>query len=655
MIGSPVSRRARSGLWRTFRRFKTSTGSSLPARRLLPAVRDRCKRLETLTDNEIERFAESIRTNLSTVDASPVGNDDWLHGIAVITECVRRETGMTYHDVQLVAGHTIASGQIAEMATGEGKTIVAGIPSALGAMQGRRVHVATTNEYLARRDFEQLKGVFERLGLTASSLKEGETGPSKAAAYRSDIVYGTGYEFGFDMLRDQLTLRAHRHRALGHDHIARLRGISHSGTPTMQLSHDHFVIDEIDSVLLDEAMTPLIISASAPTSKGEAEAYSLAEQLVSTLARDVDFQFGANDREIVLTDQGHNRIEEARRQHAALELKRRWDHYVQNALQARFVFKRDVDYVVMDGKIQIVDQQTGRIHDERTWQSGLHQAVEAHEGVEVTAENQAAARISRQNYAGIYQQISGMTGTAQDAESEFRELYSASVVPIPRHRPLQRELLPERFFQSADARSRAIAESANSRRLHGQPVLIGTRTIRQSEEISDAISKLGVDHLVLNGKQDQEEAEIIAQAGQSGAVTIATNMAGRGTDIKPDSNALDAGGLHVIVAEHHLFRRVDRQLIGRCARQGDPGSCELYTSADDVLLQRHGERLAKQLRQQADHLGEIHRPLSQEVSRLQAVAEDQAREVRRQLMQQDAWQSEVLNVLARDGRGMKAG
>lgn len=603
--------------------------------------------IQDCSDRELSRMAERVREGGTRTSRNSLSDPNLL-GTSLVAEAIRRTTGLQYYDVQLHAGLVVAAGCIAEMATGEGKTIVAAIPTVLSVLNRQQVHVATTNAYLAQRDHNQLQAAFELLGLTSGVLEPGQSEAVKRRVYQSDIVYAPGYELGFDYLRDRLKLRSDSKPILGEQLLRSLRGLYAVTDPLIQQRHDRLIIDEIDSVLLDEAMTPLIISAPVSGPPPDESIYRLAQQVASDLRMGVDYELDAAGRTVQLTDTGHQRIEARRPDRTIGRLRRRWDHYVHNALRAECVLRRDVDYVIADGEVRIVDPQTGRIFAERSWQDGLHQAVEANEQLSITAENEATARISRQRYALIYQHLSGMSGTAVEAEEEFQSLYGLPVTPIPRHRPLQRTELPLRGFADAAARNRAIVEDVRNRQQRRQPVLIGTRTIEQSEQLAELLTAAGLEHLVLNGKQDADEAEIIALAGTPGRVTIATNMAGRGTDIRLATASREAGGLHVIATEPHPFRRIDRQLLGRCARQGDPGSCQIFVTSEDELLARFDSPLAVQLSRRANSNGEVMDFDRGMIERLQRQAERSAREQRRQLRQQDSWLQDVLQTLARD-------
>ncbi|MCL4112624.1 UNVERIFIED_CONTAM: hypothetical protein GTU68_044010 [Idotea baltica] len=542
-----------------------------------------------------------------------------------MTEAVVRTQKKTYYDVQLLAGLVLASGAIAEMQTGEGKTLVTALPAFLHGLTGNGVHVATTNDYLAARDFEELKPAFTLLGLTVGLLEEQGDPVNKLAGYGCDVTWGTGYEYGFDFLKDQLALRRQ---------------------PKIQDGHAFAIIDEIDSVLIDEATTPLVLSGSVSDDELSRPVYEFARKVSDTLVADTHFLLDEPKRSTQLTADGWAHIHTDLPANLTALFRRPWSQYVEHALRARYVLKRDVDFVVVDDEVQIVDVNTGRIHSERTWRAGLHQAVETRTGVPITTEKESMARISRQRYFQFYSTMCGMTGTATGNEREMREFYSLPIVTIPLNRPSNRKYLGERFFDSNDSKFRAIADDVQLRSPTGQPILVGTRTIEQSYLLADVLTQRGIKHSVLNGTQDEDEAMIVSKAGLDGTVTIATNMAGRGTDIKLNQSATDAGGLHVIVAEHHDSPRVDRQLVGRSARQGDPGSCQFFSAAEDTLIRVNSEQLADAILRNAGESGECSKDFSSDIARIQAEVEEQGYSQRRRMVDHDHWLEQVLETVA---------
>lgn len=612
--------------------------------KLVREARHRATELEQVSDRELRDLAATLRESSEQI-GSAISTEQraaqHIAGAALVREAVRRVRRLKYHGEQLLAGIVLASGHIAEMATGEGKTIVAAIPAFLSWVAGRQTHVATPNSYLSLRDCKQIQPALEMLGVSVSLLPERNDLAGKKKAYQADVVYGTGYEFGFDYLRDQLSLRNQPPCALGSELLDALSGRARPALPILQRHRDFTVIDEVDSVLIDEAMTPLILSEgddglALPTP------YLAARSLAADLVRGDHFHVDLANRQIRLTDAGRAHVFDWLERHPLGELRRSWDSYLVNALQAQYIFEQGVDYVIRNGEVQIVDQKTGRIFSERTWRDGLHQAIEAFVGVAITNERASAARITRQRFYQLYSSICGMTGTAETADEEFNAIYRLKTVLIPRHRPCRRVDLPDRFFATKDSKFRAIVAEIMERHRCGQPVLVGTRTIGDSNMLSMLLDSIRVPHQVLNGLQDADEAEIISRAGQYRAITVATNMAGRGTDIKPDERALAVGGLFVIGVERNESRRVDRQLAGRAGRQGDFGFSRFFVSADDELLQRFAPKLGKRLRRTAGKDGEIHDNYGPMITTLQHAAETKAFQLRRKMVEHDRWLDDIL-------------
>ncbi|MCL4112867.1 UNVERIFIED_CONTAM: hypothetical protein GTU68_024989 [Idotea baltica] len=604
---------------------KTAGSGSLFPRELCNFVRSQSKKLCLLTDAEIARASEDLRERgcALAVDSLSARNALLQDAFALSTEAVRRSTGKTFYDVQLHAGSVLASGDLAEMATGEGKTLVTLLPVYAAVVGGHNVHVATTNSYLADRDCEELRPAFDALGVSLALLPEENDDVKKRAAYDCDVTYGTGYEFGFDYLRDQ-TERAR---------------------PTLvQSARAVTIVDEIDSVLIDEANTPLVISFFSDD-KADDSPYRLAAATADAFDQDQDYELILREAKITLTKSGLQKAQDVHRGRPDLLLQRPWRIYIEQALRAKHLLHRDIDYVLQDDGIALVDQQTGRIFPERKWRDGLHQAIEFKEGVELTAETNSFARISRQRFFQMYDHATGMTGTATDAASEFHGFFGLNVVPIPLNRPSKRKQLPGRFFVDDQARMDAMIKDVASRHRLRQPVLLGTRTIQQSLQIGDSLKAAGLPYQILNGLQDASEAEIVAEAGQAGRITVATNMAGRGTDIKLTDEGRSAGGLHVVVAEPNRSCRVDRQLIGRAARQGDPGSCQFFVSATDDLLMDLGPALVRKIRSSANRSGESLRDHIPDLLLLQRRAERVDFAKRRHLLQQEFWVEGILKNL----------
>lgn len=566
---------------------------------------------------------------------------------ALIDEALRRTRGFSLYDVQLLAGLALARGSIAEMQTGEGKTLVAALPAIVHALGGRGVHVLTVNSYLAERDFEQLAPVIKLLGLSAGFLGANDSREKKAAAYACDITYGPGYEFGFDYLRDQAAQKCAGTPRLGESYRQSLTGPRGTAAMRVQRGFAFAVIDEIDSVLLDEANSPLLLSDGAPSPARNAQAFVIARSLAEELRAERDYQLDSAANSVSLTKLGIEKANAQAERAAAFGLERPWPNYVEQALRARWLYQRDVDYIVSDGRIDIVDQNTGRVFVDRSWRDGLHQAVQAKEGAPILAEQKPLVRISRQRYFRLYDGLCGMTGTATGSEAEFRTVYRLPVTTIPLRKPSQRKRLPTRWFANEPAKIRAIAKEVGVIHATGQPVLVGARTISSTEALAKLLEAMQIPYLLLNGKQDADEAAVIAKAGQVGAVTLATNMAGRGTDIRLGPGAAELGGLHVLGVECHESQRVDRQLAGRAARQGDPGACRFFVSADDQLLCRHAPSLVRRLQLAAGDSGEALGDYTDHVEKAQLKAEREGAVARRQLLAHDDWLEDVLATLVK--------
>ncbi len=614
---------------------------------ILGEIRKRAAVLEKASQDEFRRISEELKQLIQIGSNSALGQYCVVESFALTSEALRRTTGKVYYDCQLLAGLVLATGAIAEMQTGEGKTITCGLPAVLYGMTGAGVHVATTNAYLAKRDYEELLPIFEMLGLTAALVVSEQDKREKQIAYAQDIIYGTGYEFGFDFLRDQLALRNKIELPLGTRFLSRLRGIPTQEIGLMQRELGFAIIDEADSVLIDEATTPLILSGSSGSIEPVRQVYHYAMSQADQLIEDDGFEIDAINKSIRLTERGWRQVHEQLTPQIQLNLQRPWNQYIEQALYASHLLKRDVDYVARDDQVVLVDQNTGRIHEERKWRSGLHQAIEIRENVTLTEEREIEARITRQRYFGFYDRIAGMTGTAAGNEGELVEFYRLPVVEIARNKPSQRRTTAARYFSGREFKHVAIAKDVLARSQLGQPVLVGTRTITQSRELSSLLEKWSLPHLVLNGTQDHDEAEIISRAGAPGAVTIATNMAGRGTDIRIDGHSRDAGGLHVVVVEHHDSPRVDRQLIGRCARQSDPGSCQFFVSADDEIIRRYDPKLANTIMRAAGRDGECTATFDFEVASLQKRIERINFGSRKKMVVQDHWIESVQESVAK--------
>lgn len=518
--------------------------------------------LKKLSDSSLANKTNEFKARLAKGETL----DDILpEAFAVVREASRRVLGMRHFDVQLIGGIVLHRGNIAEMCTGEGKTLVATAPVYLNALEGKGVHVITVNDYLAKRDSEWMGQVYKFLGLSVGLIVHDLDFQQRKIAYNSDITYGTNNEFGFDYLRDNMVTSLDQmvHRPL-----------------------HYCLIDEVDSILIDEARTPLIISG--PGQKSTDNYYVMAK-LVPHLKKDEDYTIDEKQKTVAPTEAGVAKMEKM------LHVENLYDaenlelnHLFVQALRAQTMMQRDKDYVVKDGEVVIVDEFTGRLMYGRRYSDGLHQAIEAKEGLEVQRESQTLATITFQNYFRMYDKLAGMTGTAKTEEQEFIKIYGLPVIQIPTNKPIQRKDLPDVVFKTKRGKYRAVVKEVERRHATGQPILIGTTSIEQSEELSHMLDAAKIPHSVLNAKYHEKEAAIVALAGQKGAVTIATNMAGRGTDIQLGDGVAELGGLAIIGTERHESRRIDNQLRGRAGRQGDPGSSQFFLSLEDDLLRIFG-------------------------------------------------------------------
>ena len=518
--------------------------------------------MERLSDDELKGKTEEFKTryqNGETVD------DLLTEAFAVVREGARRVLGLYPYPVQLMGGISLHEGNISEMKTGEGKTLTSTMPVYLNALTGKGVHVVTVNEYLASRDASEMGQLYTFLGLTVGLNVNSLSKEEKQEAYACDITYSTNNELGFDYLRDNMVLYKEQ---------------------MVQRPLHYAVIDEVDSILIDEARTPLIISGSAQKS---AQLYIQANAFVNTLKREEDYTYDEKTKGVQLTEAGMTKAERSFGIDNLFDISHvTLNHHITQALKAHASMHCDVDYVVQDGEIVIVDQFTGRLMKGRRYSDGLHQAIEAKEALEIQNESMTLATITFQNYFRMYEKLSGMTGTAKTEEEEFRNIYNMNVVMIPTNRPIARDDRADLIYATMDGKFRAVVEDIAERNQKGQPILVGTVAIETSEIISKYLTKKGIRHNILNAKNHEREAEIILEAGQKGAVTIATNMAGRGTDIKLGEGVKEAGGLAVLGTERHESRRIDNQLRGRSGRQGDPGVTQFYLSMEDELMRRFG-------------------------------------------------------------------
>jgi len=590
---------------------------------------------------------------------------------AAVREAAKRTLGMRHYDVQLIGGIVLHQGKIAEMKTGEGKTLVATLPSYLNALAGKGVHVVTVNDYLAKRDAQWMGPVYNYLGLSVGYLQNQMEREERKEMYRRDITYGTNSEFGFDYLRDNMVF---------------------SKEEKVQRELFYAIVDEADSILIDEARTPLIISGSSEES---VDVYYIADAIVRQLKKDRDFKVEEKTKTAVLTDEGIKRVEEIVKNMTGMKEFNLYDpkfsdllHGIIQSLRAHYLFKKDVDYVVKDGKVIIVDEFTGRIMPGRRWSDGLHQAVEAKEGVKIEAENQTLATITLQNYFRLYKKLAGMTGTAETEAAELKEIYGLDVVVIPTNKPVIRKDHPDLIYKTKRAKFEAVIKEIEKNYKIGRPVLVGTNSIEDSEYLSRLLKKRGIPHQVLNAKYHEKEAEIVAQAGRLKAVTIATNMAGRGTDIllggnpeflakkelkekgitpekvgeekykeifnetlkrykeiteKEKEKVKELGGLYIIGTERNESRRIDNQLRGRAGRQGDPGESRFFLSLEDNLLRLFGsDRIKKMMEIMNVPEDEpiTHKMVSKALENAQRRVEEQNFQIRKRLLEYD----EVYNV-----------
>ena len=515
-----------------------------------------------LTDSELQAKTDEFKARLANGETL----DQLLpEAYAVVREASTRVLGMRHFDVQLMGGVILHQGRIAEMKTGEGKTLVATLPVYLNALTGKGVHVITVNDYLATRDSEQMGKLYNFLGLSVGLIVHGLDFDQRKAAYNADITYGTNNEFGFDYLRDNMVMHPQN---------------------MVQRELNFALVDEVDSILIDEARTPLIISGVAEKPK---DYYTLVSRIIPRLKQEQDYTVDEKAKNVVLTEEGVSHVEKLLGiDNLSDESNMELAHHVNQGLRAHVIMHRDRDYVVKDGQVIIVDEFTGRLMFGRRYSEGLHQAIEAKEGVKIEKESQTLATITFQNYFRMYNKLAGMTGTAKTEEDEFRGIYGMDVVIIPTNTPVVREDRPDVVYRTQLGKYKAIVDKVAERYEAGQPVLVGTVSIQISELLSELLKRRGIPHQVLNAKYHEKEAEIVAQAGQSKMVTIATNMAGRGTDIVLGEGVKDMGGLYIIGTERHEARRIDNQLRGRSGRQGDPGFTQFYISLEDDLMRRFG-------------------------------------------------------------------
>lgn len=550
---------------------------------------------------------------------------------AVVREASRRVTGMRHYDVQLVGGVVLHRGKIAEMRTGEGKTLVATLPVYLNALTGKGVHVVTVNDYLARRDSEDMGRIYRFLGLSVGLIVHDLDFPERKAAYQADITYGTNNEFGFDYLRDNMVVDMDQ---------------------MVQRSLNYCIVDEVDSILVDEARTPLIISGPGEKS---ADLYKVIANVVSSMKEGEDYTVDEKQKQVAPTEVGIAKAEKMLGINNLYDTEHGVDfsHHIMCAIKAKALMIRDRDYVVSDGEVIIVDEFTGRLMYGRRFSEGLHQAIEAKEGVKVQRESQTLATITFQNYFRMYAKLAGMTGTAKTEEQEFQKIYNLDVIVIPTNKPMIRTDFPDVIYKTRAAKYRAVVKEIVELHKSGRPVLVGTTSITQSEELSSMLKKQGIPHNVLNAKYHEKEALIVADAGQYGQVTIATNMAGRGTDIVLGQGVAELGGLHILGTERHESRRIDNQLRGRCARQGDPGSSRFYLSLEDDLMRLFGSDNIKGM---MDKLGmDEDEPIenklvTRSIENAQKKVEERNFNIRKQVLQYDDVMNQQREVIYKERR-----
>jgi len=592
--------------------------------------------IQAMSDDQLRAQTPKFKTRIEQGESL----DDLLpEAFATVREASLRTLKMRHFDVQLIGGMVLHEGKIAEMKTGEGKTLAATLPAYLNAMSAKGVHIVTVNDYLARRDTEWMDHIYQFLGLSVGTIVHGLDDTERQAAYAADITYGTNNEFGFDYLRDNMKF---------------------DRDSLVQPALNFAIVDEVDSILIDEARTPLIISGPAEKST---DLYYQVNGLIPRLSADSHYTIDEKARSATLTEEGVARCEQL------LKVDNLFDpryiellHHINQALKAHTLFKRDVDYIVKDGEVIIVDEFTGRLMPGRRYSEGLHQALEAKENVKIENENQTLATITFQNYFRMYDKLSGMTGTADTEAAEFKKIYDLDVMVIPTNMPMIRTDFPDAIYKTRSDKFDAVLDEIEELNATGQPVLVGTISIDVSESLSNKLKKRGIKHAVLNAKNHEKEAEVIAMAGQRGAVTISTNMAGRGTDIVLGEGVTDLGGLHILGTERHESRRIDNQLRGRSGRQGDPGSSRFYLALEDDLLRIFGgERITSIMEKLGMPDGEPieHNMISRAIENAQRRVEGHNFEIRKQLLEYDDVMNQQREVIYRqrrealDGKSLK--
>jgi len=608
-------------------------------RRFLRSVNGHAAALSGAGEN---RFAEHIEDARRHLHNDGLTQDAIARSFAVVREAAGRELGMQHYDVQLIGGWIMMEGMLAEMRTGEGKTLTATLPACTAALSGIPVHVVSVNDYLVTRDAEEMSPVYHALGLTVGTITEDMDPDARRKAYACDITYCSNKQLVFDYLKDKVELGS------GDPGLKLKLESLHSAQPRLDRlllrGLYYAIVDEADSVLIDEARTPLILSAQTQ-SEEQVKVCRQALFLAGQLREGVDFLIHPRERQLELLDRGEQRLGEIAEPLGGLwSGKRRRRELVTQALSAKHLFLRDKQYLVRDDKIQIIDEHTGRVMADRSWERGLHQMIETKENVEITSNRETLARISYQRFFRRFLRLGGMSGTLEEVRGELWSVYGLGVVTVPTNRPMIRTQRPDRTYRRAVQKWTAIVKRIRAVHQRGRPVLVGTGSVEDSEHLSRLLTRVKLEHQVLNAHQDEQEADIVARAGEKGRVTVATNMAGRGTDIKLGPGVKELGGLHVISSERNIARRIDRQLAGRCGRQGDPGSYEAILSLEDDLVGLYFRDGVKNL---LAGIGRKNRPVPRWVSSLlialpQRMLERYHRRVRRELLKVDDHQGKLL-------------
>ena len=613
------------------------------------------KKIVLLSDRALRDKTDEFRGRLNGGESL----DDILpEAFAVTREAAKRTIGLRPHDVQLIGGIVLHQGKIAEMANGEGKTLVATLPAYLNALTGKGVHIVTINDYLARRDRDWMGPVYEFLGLSVGVIQNRMDNAKRQKAYQCDITYGTNNEFGFDYLRDNMAFRAE-------DQVQRIFTFLSEDKEKQEKFFNYAIVDEVDSILIDEARTPLIISGPAEKST---DLYYKIDRIVPFLRRgeekkdgkekDYDYEIDRKNQTVALTEKGVTKVQKLLNVDNLYQDNADMATHIHQAIRAHELFERDKDYLVKDGEVVIIDEFTGRLMPGRRWSDGLHQAIEAKEKVRIRNENQTLATITLQNYFRMYNKLSGMTGTAITEAAELKDIYNLDVVIIPTNKPVKRKDFSDKIYQKEKAKFEAVIKNVEELYKKGRPVLVGTRSVEKSEVLSKMLREKGIPHTVLNAKYHEKEAQIVAEAGQKRAVTIATNMAGRGTDIKLGEGVEKLGGLFVIGTERHESRRIDNQLRGRAGRQGAPGESQFYVSLEDELMKLFGsERIASMMsRLKVPDDQPIEHPwINKALERAQEKVERRNFDIRKQLLEYDDVMNKQREVIYRERRKVLEG